>query len=124
MVCAAANGSCSLGGALLIRHTLRHCFHDLCCPQLGATTARVIQCWLCSWRFKRNQIRPLAERHGKLLPEHVDFLEKIAFRQVTGGHALLSTPYTSPSYLKKHRSLMRCTQLETLITNPACGTPK
>jgi len=34
----------------------------------------------CSWRFPRGAIRPLAERHGKILPEHIDFLEKIAYR--------------------------------------------
>jgi hypothetical protein len=38
----------------------------------------------CSWRFPRSALRPLAERNGKILPEHIDFLEKIAYRQVTG----------------------------------------
>uniref|UniRef100_A0A383WBH3 Very-long-chain 3-oxoacyl-CoA synthase n=1 Tax=Tetradesmus obliquus TaxID=3088 RepID=A0A383WBH3_TETOB len=37
-----------------------------------------------SWRFPRNRIRPLAEQSGKILPEHVDFLEKIAYRTGLG----------------------------------------
>jgi len=37
-----------------------------------------------SWRFPRAAIRPLAERHGKILPEHIDFLEKIAYRTGLG----------------------------------------
>lgn len=37
-----------------------------------------------SWKFARTKIRPLCETHGGILPEHIDFLEKIAYRTGLG----------------------------------------
>lgn len=33
-----------------------------------------------SWAFPRSAVRELAERAGRMLPEHIDFLDKVVFR--------------------------------------------
>lgn len=53
-------------------------------PAAGVLLRPVLFVAACSWKFPRAAIRPLCEKHGKILPEHVDFLEKIAFRYFQG----------------------------------------
>eukprot|EP00878_Enallax_costatus_P011056 GHUV01011548.1.p1 GENE.GHUV01011548.1~~GHUV01011548.1.p1 ORF type:complete len:133 (+),score=21.14 GHUV01011548.1:147-545(+) len=48
-----------------------------------------------SWTFHRSNIRPLCEKHGKILPEHIDFLEKIAYRCAGDQHIPRSLPSAS-----------------------------